>query len=229
MSKLNKSKIEELPVVSSAEDSESLKKRQEIELAKSRVKGKQGRQHTLSRRDWIQAARGLLIAGGVEHVRIGRLAKMLNVTRGGFYWLFKNRDDLLSELLLDWQTTNTRPFEKLLNAEHNGLNELLALLDTWITEKDYSPDYDSAVRDWARRSDEAARVVKRVDIHRIDLMKIIFLDLGFDDAEAYIRARIAYFHQVGYYILGLGESKAFRSSKQYLALHMKVLADIQPD
>jgi AcrR family transcriptional regulator len=69
----------------------------------------------------------LLIAGGVEHVRIGRLSKILGVTRGGFYWLFKSRDELLSELLLDWQRTNTRPFEKILSAEHKGFDELNAL------------------------------------------------------------------------------------------------------
>jgi AcrR family transcriptional regulator len=194
-----------------------------------RARGRPSRQSALTRQDWVAAARELLIAGGVENVRIGRLAETLNVTRGGFYWLFKTRDELLSELLLDWQRTNTLPFERILNGEHNGLNELLDLLEVWITEKDYSPDYDSAIRDWARNSEEAATVVKKVDIHRIDLMKRIFLDLGFADDEAYIRARIAYFHQVGYYILGLGESTEYRTSRRYLALHLKVLADIEED
>jgi AcrR family transcriptional regulator len=214
------------PDISSAKDSENVRKRQDRELSKSLSAKKDKRMEPLAREDWILAARGLLIAGGVEHVRIGRLSETLNVTRGGFYWLFKSRDELLSELLMDWQRTNTRPFEKILTSEHKGLDELLALFNTWITEKDYSPAYDSAVRDWARKSKEAARVVKRVDIHRIDLMKTIFLDLGFEDEEAYIRARIAYFHQVGYYILGLNESKKFRSSQRYLDLHLKVLADI---
>ena len=186
------------------------------------IKKKTVRRNPLSRSDWIAAARGLLIAGGIEHVRIGRLSEALNVTRGGFYWLFKSRDDLLNELLKDWERTNTRPFERILMPEHKGMDELNALFDMWLDEKDYSPAYDSAIRDWARMSRRAAAVVKRVDARRIKLMKTIFLDMGHHDDEAFVRARIAYFHQVGYYILGLGESKAERSKAR--PLYMKILA-----
>ena len=224
-----RNKVIKMPVISTAKDSADVKKRQDRELSRSRRNQQERAGQPLSRSDWIEAARSLLIAGGVEHIRIGRLSETLGVTRGGFYWLFKSRDELLSELLLDWQRTNTRPFEKILNAEHKGRDELNALFETWVTEKDYSPDYDSAIRDWARKSKDTARVVKKVDLYRIDLMKTIFLDLGFEDDEAFIRARIAYFHQVGYYILGLNESKAFRSTDRYRALHNKILADIDPD
>ena len=180
------------------------------------------RRDPLSREDWIAAARQLLIECGIEHVRIGRLAQTLGVTRGGFYWLFKSRDELLEELLKDWVNTNTRPFEEILNAEHKGMEELNALFDLWIDEVDYSPAYDSAVRDWARMSEPAARVVKEVDLHRINLMKTIFLDLGVPEDEALIRARISYFHQVGYYILGLGETKDTRTVNR--PLYSKILS-----
>lgn len=191
-------------------------------MAKGSIKKKTSRRSPLSRADWIAAARGLLIAGGIEHVRIGRLSETLNVTRGGFYWMFKSRDDLLAELLKDWEKTNTRPFEKILNSGRMGMEELNALFDMWLDEVDYSPAYDSAVRDWARMSKKAARIVKSVDNKRIELMTSIFLDLGYEQEEAFIRARITYFHQVGYYILGLGESPEKR--KGYRSLYLKVLS-----
>jgi len=193
-------------------------------MGKDTVREKTGRKNPLSRADWVVAARDLLIAGGVEHVRIGRLSEALGVTRGGFYWLFKSREDLLSEVLKHWEHTNTRPFEKLLNAEHNGVDEFHALFDIWLNEKDYSPDYDSAIRDWARISKKTARVVKRVDAKRIDLMTTIFLDLGHAEDEAAIRARVAYYHQVGYYILGLEETRALRLKLR--PLYMKVLSGL---
>ncbi len=193
-------------------------------MSKGAIKKKTSRKTPLSRADWIIAARDLLIAGGVEHVRIGRLSEALGVTRGGFYWLFKSREDLLSELLKNWEKTNTRPFEKILNTEHNGVEEFHALFDIWLNEKDYSPDYDSAIRDWARISQKTARVVKRVDAKRIDLMKVIFLDLGHTEDEAAIRARVAYYHQVGYYILGLEETRALRLKLR--PLYMKVLSGV---
>ncbi len=182
------------------------------------------RRDPLIRADWIAAARELLIEGGIEHVRIDRLAKSLDVTRGGFYWLFKSRDDLLEELLEDWRLSNTKPFEKILNAEHKGLDELDTLFDLWLEEQEYRPAYDSAVRDWARMSGQVAETVKAVDARRIELMNHIFLDLGYPPDEALVRARIAYFHQVGYYILGLGESKEDRTKVRHL--YSKVLSGV---
>lgn len=176
----------------------------------------------LSRADWLAAARAALIAEGKDAVKVERLAKTLNVTRGGFYWHFKDRDDLLDALLESWEEETMRAFQSTLEQDHpNGMGEFLALVNLWIEEKIYSPAYDTAVRDWARTSDRVARSVKRVDNRRIDILKRIFLDLGFDDDEAFIRARVAYFHQVGYYTLGLGESQ--RDRRKLLPLYIKVL------
>ncbi len=185
------------------------------------------RRDPLNRQDWINAARELLIQGGIENVKIGRLAESLNVTRGGFYWLFSSRDDLLDELLEDWKRTNTLPFEKILNTEEKGIEELQALIDMWLEEEEYSPSYDSAVRDWARMSEVTAKAVKEVDSRRIDLMKNIFLDLGYPEDEAFVRARITYFHQVGYYTLGLSESREARNAA--LPLYIKILSGLEVD
>ncbi|MDZ4731173.1 MAG: helix-turn-helix domain-containing protein [Xanthomonadales bacterium] len=180
------------------------------------------RRDPLTRQDWIQAAKELLIQGGVENIRIARLAESLDVTRGGFYWLFNSRDELLDDLLNDWKTTNTLPFEKILQTEDKGIEELHALFDMWMEEKEYSPAYDAAVRDWARMSETTAKAVNETDSRRVDLMKNIFLDMGYADEEAFVRARITYFHQVGYYILGLGESREERYRVRHL--YTKILS-----
>lgn len=177
-------------------------------MAKRRQPGTQAR---LSRSDWLSAARGALIASGIEAVKIDRLAKTLNVTRGGFYWHFKNRKDLLDALLDHWERQTNQMFESILDREHtDGAAEFIALNNAWIEEDIYSPAYDSAVRDWARNSPQVAKAVRRVDNHRIELLRRIFEDLGYAGNAAFIRARITYFHQVGYYTLGLSESKAER-------------------
>lgn len=168
--------------------------------------------HTrLSRSDWLAAARSALLAGGIESVKVDRLAKALNVTRGGFYWHFKNRKDLLDALLEHWERQTNQTFEAVLDQDlADGAAEFIALVNAWIEEDLYSPAYDAAVRDWARNSAHVAAVVRRVDKYRIDILQRIFIDMGYVDKAAFIRARIAYFHQVGYYTLGLGESKETR-------------------
>jgi len=165
----------------------------------------------LTREDWILAARKALIRGGIGAVRIVPLAEALKVTRGGFYWHFKGRQDLLDALLDDWVRTNTAAFEGVLKEPgRNGRVEFRTIVDVWVNEKDYSPAWDAAVRYWAGLSREVAAVVKRVDQHRIDIIHQIFLDVGYRDPEALVRARITYFHQVGYYALGLEETRERR-------------------
>ena len=162
------------------------------------------RQH-LGRADWITAARAELLAGGVNAVKIGRLAKRLRVTRGGFYWHFKSRADLLNELLRSWEVSNTAPFERSVanGGARDGVREFVAIVSLWLNETEYSPAFDTAVRDWARTSKAVAAAVRRADERRIAVLHRIFLDLGFADPEAMVRAKVAYFHQVGYYTLSI--------------------------
>jgi AcrR family transcriptional regulator len=62
----------------------------------------------LSRGDWVAVALGILADEGIEAVRITRLAVDLGVTRGSFYWHFKDRDDLLAALIAAWEARNTK-------------------------------------------------------------------------------------------------------------------------
>ena len=58
----------------------------------------------LEREDWLRAARLALLRGGVEAVRVEKLARDLDVTKGSFYWHFKDRDELLDLLLREWES-----------------------------------------------------------------------------------------------------------------------------
>lgn len=62
----------------------------------------------LTRADWLEAAIRLFMQEGVEAVRITRLAQVMAVTRGSFYWHFKDRDDLLDGLVGFWEQKNMR-------------------------------------------------------------------------------------------------------------------------
>ena len=64
----------------------------------------------LGRQDWIDAARRMLIARGVERLRVDGLARTLRITRGSFYWHFAGRKALLDAVLDDWRVRNTAPF-----------------------------------------------------------------------------------------------------------------------
>jgi AcrR family transcriptional regulator len=165
----------------------------------------------LGREIWLDTARKALVEEGTAGVEINKLAKRLGVSRGGFYWFFKSRKQLLDELLAYWADTSTVLFERILQASrHDGMRAYKEITYLWINESEYDPKWDGAVRDWARTSTAVLKVVQSVDDRRIAYLEQMFLTLGYKGKDAHIRARIMYYHQVGYYALGVRESRKQR-------------------
>jgi AcrR family transcriptional regulator len=186
------------------------------------LKRPKGRKVTLGRQAWLDAARSALIRDGIGGVEVGKLARKLRATRGGFYWFFTSRKQLLDQLLTDWEENNTAVFKLILSDRGaNGTAEFKALCDIWVNESGYDPQWDAAVREWARISPRVATVVRRVDDARIEIIQRIFRDMGYAEPEAFVRARTTYFHQVGYYTLGVRESRDQRL--QLLPIYVRIL------
>lgn len=181
----------------------------------------------LSTKDWLDVARETLIREGIDSVKIDRLAKACGVTRGGFYWRFKSRHDLLDQLLEDWRRTNTAPLLEAIGGDGTPAERFHALMNLWLEERQYRPDYDTAIRNWAQKSAKVATLVRKVDDIRIAALHRLFLDAGYDDGEAMVRARITYYHQVGYYAMSVKESKHQR--KAVHPLFYRVLTGFDED
>jgi AcrR family transcriptional regulator len=186
------------------------------------------KRHPLGREIWIDTARRALMEEGTAGLEIKKLAKRLGVSRGGFYWFFNSREQLLDELLAYWAEASTLLFERILRSSgKNGMQEFHALVDLWIDEKEYDPKWDAAVRDWARTSSAVLKAVHAVDEKRISFLEQVFLDLGYKGKEAHVRARVTYYHQVGYYALGVRESRKQRLD--LLPFYEKILTGREPE
>jgi hypothetical protein len=137
--------------------------------------------------------------------------------------------DLLRDLLSLWESATTAPFEDAIRRSRDAdpIEDLLTILGVWVEETDFSPAFDRAVRDWAGSSKEAAAAVSRVDARRIGILHNIFKDLGFPDYEALVRARITYYHQVGYYALDEQEPRNLRRDR--IPLYCKILSGLPAD
>jgi AcrR family transcriptional regulator len=185
------------------------------------------RKPPLGRDAWLRAGRDALIREGITGVEINKLARTLRVTRGGFYYFFPSRQRLLDELIKDWEHTNTAGFEAVLqDPGHNGIREFNAVVEMWVSERNYSPAWDVSVRNWARSSEKVAAAVRRVDDRRIAVLKQVFLDFGYPETVAFVRARISYFHQVGYYTLGVKEPSEQR--QRLLPYYIEILTGYGP-
>jgi AcrR family transcriptional regulator len=129
----------------------------------------------LSKDDWLRAARLALLRRGPAEVRVELLARNLRVTKGSFYWHFKDREALLSHLLREWEADFTAILAK---AKHKrGPQALAELLQATVVqaplgEKGFVPS-DAAMFTWASVSPEVARRVNREEKKRIRVLRRI--------------------------------------------------------
>lgn len=154
----------------------------------------------LGETDWISAGLAALADGGVEAVRVERLAASLKVTKGSFYWHFKNRPHLLAALLEAWQAAATGDVIATVEARGGDARQKLGHLFAIVIGADGR--LDMAVRNWADQDRAARAAVEAVDRRRLDYVAGLFGDLGFASAEALARARFAYQGLIGQYRMG---------------------------
>jgi AcrR family transcriptional regulator len=57
----------------------------------------------ISKAEWLDAALNALEEGGIDAVRIERLAKKLGTSRSGFYWHFRSLENLKKDILEYWK------------------------------------------------------------------------------------------------------------------------------
>ncbi|TJV07120.1 MAG: TetR/AcrR family transcriptional regulator [Mesorhizobium sp.] len=164
-----------------------------------------------TREDWLKLALETLISDGVERVRVLTLGQQLDVSRSSFYWYFKSRQDLLDQLLDHWRQTNTKFIvERARRPSDTVVRGVMSIFECWVDERLFDPRLDFAIRAWARRSPAIRRALDEADEERVNAIRDMFMRHGYDEEDAFVRARILYFMQIGYYSLELDEPMSSR-------------------
>jgi AcrR family transcriptional regulator len=173
---------------------------------------------TLTPQSWIAEATSVLVDSGIDSVRVDVLAKRLGVTRGSFYWHFKDRDDLLAHVLDAWRNAATEQlierFERRTGNPHVLLKELISLPFRGRSAQQ-AARIELAIRGWARRDPMARQAVDDVDARRLSYISQCFSALGFDIAEARARGFALYAYEVAESLLsnqGTASQKEQRSA-----------------
>lgn len=145
--------------------------------------------------DWIDAGIQLLVRESIEHVKVDRLAAQLGVTKGSFYWHFKDRADLHAAILDRWlQKATLGVMERVSREFVTPGKKLMKLFDMpfWSPRAARAADLELAIRAWARRSSLARRAVSKVDSMRLEYLTGLYQELGFDQQDATRHAHLAY-------------------------------------
>ena len=138
---------------------------------------------------------GSALSEGVGKVSIVRIARDLGVTSGSFYWHFEDRSNLLQRLLDFWVGSHTVAiFEKVDQFEGTPSERLYKMME--ILTLGEQARYEVAVRAWAGFDDMAAEVVRGTDKRRIQRLRSMFHEMGFNGSEAEMRARLFVYYQL---------------------------------
>ncbi|SLN52517.1 Tetracycline repressor protein class A from transposon 1721 [Falsiruegeria litorea R37] len=156
---------------------------------------------------WLDAAAQLLCEAGIDAVKVMPLAKLLGLSRTGFYWHFRDRDALLEALIQRWEAKNTGNLVARTEAFADNICEaMFNLCDCWLDDALFDSRLDLAIRNWARTDPGLQERLNRADVQRQDAIQSMFIYHGYSEAEAEVRTMTVLYTQIGYLSMRVQES-----------------------
>ena len=173
----------------------------------------------LNRDDWLDAAFAAAVEHGFDGVRVLVLADNLGVTRGSFYWHFKDHAELIAALLERWRAAETASNDRLKQpTSSDPAKDLEQLLDAALAHggADLSNmRFELALRGLGRRDAAVAAMLLEVDQARMALFAGKFARITPDTKTAIDLASLFYLAIVGSF-QALSRPQAAHPTKQYL-------------
>jgi AcrR family transcriptional regulator len=161
------------------------------------AKARPGSSGRLSVDDWIQAGYAILAEEGIKALKIDRLCKRLGVTKGSFYWHFTDMAGYRAALVDSWgalRDQDRRHFSELTTSPpRERLSQMMSsLLGTrhWTLER--------AMREWARTDTAIAARLRAADQRVLETVRQAFVDSGFDEDDAAVRADATFAAGIGF-------------------------------
>jgi AcrR family transcriptional regulator len=172
---------------------------------------------------WIDEGLRALAAGGPDAVRVESLARVLGVSKGGFYWQFDDRRALLEEMLDAWERVTVDEVIERIEGQGGDARAKLRRLSRIASSRSdllgVDPlSIDLAIRDWARRDKRVARRLRRVDNRRMDYLRSLFGAFCSDEDEVEARCMLFFSLWIGNHFIAADHSGRTRSEVLKLAL-----------
>ena len=148
----------------------------------------------LAKSDWLRHGLKVLAREGPGALKVVPLAAGLGVSRGSFYWHFRDIADFRAELLAAWRQTSTEEVIEELDTRQGepGLLRQFAVLAFRGRRT-----LERAVRAWAAEDPAVARAVAAVDARRVTRVAKLLVDAGVDPQRATERAAFLYWAWLG--------------------------------
>ena len=149
----------------------------------------------LSAKDWLDLGLGTLAKSGFTALKAEPLAKVMGVSRGSFYWHFKDIGAYHAAILKHWREVAAEQIIANLEAASDHDNPLLLLLRRTFGAR---LSLEKAVRTWATVDPAARTAVQAIDRRRLGYVESLFERSGVSPGAARSRAQIFYWAFIGF-------------------------------
>src|ERR1700710_3169072 len=149
----------------------------------------------LSAEDWIDQGIKALIKSGFTALKAEPLAKAIGVSRGSFYWHFKDIGAFHAAILARWREVAAEQIIANVEAASKQESPLPVLLRRTFGGK---PVLEAAVRSWALHDPVARTALQALDRRRLDYVASLFERSGLSPDIARARAQIFYWAFLGF-------------------------------
>ena len=148
----------------------------------------------LTRSAWLDHGLRILARQGADALKVGALATGLNVSRGSFYWHFKDISEFRLQLLQRWQERTTDQVIEGIDTSIVGAARLTHLMKLAFNE---DRSLDRAIRAMASTDADIAKMVASVDARRVGYMAKWLIEAGVESQRALPRAEFLYWAYIG--------------------------------
>ena len=143
---------------------------------------------SLTREAWISGAWDMLGEAGLEGVRVEPLAKNLGVTKGSFYWHFKDRQELLDALLDRWFAIWDDQMSPDIDGNGTAADRIWALIESVIRRT--TRGQTISLRLLSHKDPDVALRIEERDAQRLAFLMQRLKEIGFSHEEARVRGQL---------------------------------------
>lgn len=146
----------------------------------------------LSREHWVEAAIDELSVSGLDGVAVESLARRLKISKGSFYWHFRDRKELVAMVLETWKNRAFLDVVAALGSIEDPRRRLVALVQTAWADHHHLKAEGALVSAAVAGNQQVIPVVREVIAGRLDYLRGLYREMGLSPNEAGSWAITAY-------------------------------------
>lgn len=174
----------------------------------------------VSKDEWLSEAMDTLAREGIGGVNIEKLARKLGIAKSGFYWHFRDRQDLLTQMLEYWIHEYTEVITQNKSITEGPATKRLESMVRTIYDYDLNR-FEAAIFIWSQSDLVAKEAFDRAFEIRLGFIRKVFSDLGFKDDELEMRTQLLAGYTAWEYTVFRQQSKA--KQERLLKLRLRLL------